>query len=459
MQRVNIFRSRRGRTLAVITAGNSLEWYEWAIYSIFAPFIAAAMFDKSDPVSALLSTFAVFAIGFFMRPIGGIVFGRIADRRGRKTVLIATLLMMGCGSLVIALTPQFDTLGVWASVILLMARMAQGFAHGGESATSYSYIAELAPPEKRGLWSSFAYVAVLLGTICAFILGVGLTTLLGQAAVSDWAWRVPFLAGALGSFVVMFMRSRMEESQVFVAAVDEMPAHTTPARAPRLLRSVLTGIGLICGLTVFQYTWLSFIPTYAIVHQGVSARSAYLALAGAQLIALLCLPLWGHLGDMVGRRPVFVGWAVAVAVAQIPLVALAGNNAWTLFAASTIAWMLATATGALQAATLAEQFSTRERTFGIGLAFSVSVAVFGGATPYLNEFLHVHGYGAAASVWVIATAIVSGVTAWLMPERRGSDLAWLEREVRRPKHATQSSAGNAAGAAIQHRPGGDLHRG
>ena len=415
--------ARNVRTLAAITVGNSLEWYEWAIYGIFAPFIAAAMFDKTDPVSALLSTFAVFAIGFLMRPIGGIVFGRIADRRGRKTVLIATLLMMGTGSSVIALTPDFDTLGVWASVVLLLARMAQGFAHGGESATSYSYVAELAPPQKRGAWSSFAYVAVLIGTICAFVLGVALTAVLGQQAVADWAWRVPFVLGALGSFVVMFLRRRMEESEVFAEQAHAPGAESATAPPRRLFRPVATGIGLICGLTVFQYTWLTFIPTYAIVHQGVSAGTAYLALAGAQFIGLFCLPLWGRLGDAIGRRPVFMGWAVAVAVLQIPLVALAGQSAWSLFIASTVAWVLATATGALQAATLAEQFSTRERTFGIGLAFSVSVALFGGATPYLNEYMHAHGVGGLAPVWVIVTALVSGVTAWLMPERRGADLA------------------------------------
>lgn len=415
---------RRVRTLAAVTAGNSLEWYEWAIYGIFAPFIAAAMFDDTNPVSALLSTFAVFAIGFFMRPIGGIIFGRIADRKGRKTVLVTTLLMMGVGSLAIGLIPDFDELGVTASLLLLLARMVQGFAHGGESATSYSYITELAPSAKRGGWSSFAYGAVLIGTITAFVLGVSLTAVLGQQAVAEWAWRLPFLVGAAGSFSILFLRRRMDESEVFTGQSQEPVTSAPPPKS--LVRPVLTAVGLICGLTVFQYTWLAYVPTYAIVHQGVSARAAYLALAGSQLVALACLPLWGRLGDLIGRRPVFIGWAVAVAVLQIPLLALAGQSASMLFVASTIAWVLATATGVLQAAALAEQFSTRQRTFGIGLAFSVSVAVFGGATPYLNELLNAHDYGWLAPGWVIGSAMVTGLTAWLMPERRGVDLSEID---------------------------------
>jgi MHS family alpha-ketoglutarate permease-like MFS transporter len=244
-------RSRR-RSLVAVTIGNALEWYEWAVYSIFAPFIAAAMFRESDPVSALLKTFAVFAIGFFMRPVGGILFGRVADRAGRKTVLVVTLLMMGAGSLTIGLVPDFEAIGVWASVILLAARMVEGLAHGGETATSNSYVSELAPPERRGLWSSISFVALLSGTIFAFVLGVVLIAVLGATAVGEWAWRIPFLFGGVAAVAVLFLRRRMEETDVFSDAKD---APDLPAVPPRqMVRPILTGVGLICGLTVFQYT-------------------------------------------------------------------------------------------------------------------------------------------------------------------------------------------------------------
>lgn len=416
-------RSRK-RSLFAVTIGNSLEWYEWAIYSIFAPYIAAAMFEGGDSVSALLKTFAVFAVGFFMRPVGGILFGRIADRAGRKIVLVVTLLMMGAGSLVIGLLPDFNSIGIWASVILLAARMVQGLAHGGETATSNSYVSEIAPPERRGLWSSISFAALLCGTIFAFMLGTALIAVLGAAAVSEWAWRVPFLFGGVAAIVVLFLRRRMEESEVFSDAKGAPELPPVPAR--RMIRPILTGVGLICGLTVFQYTWLSFVPTYAIVHNGMGAQSAYLAVAGGQLIALVSLPLWGSLSDKIGRRPLFMGWAIAVCAIQIPLFSMVSSAAWTLFLASAVAWTTAAATGAIQSAAMAEQFSTRQRTFGIGLAFSISVAVFGGTTPYLNEWFSTHNIGWLVPAYVIATAIVTGLTALAMPERAGKDLATID---------------------------------
>ncbi|WP_225625907.1 MFS transporter [Streptomyces werraensis] len=419
----NNIKSRR-RSLAAVTFGNALEWYEWAAYSIFAPFIAAAMFQDGDPISALLKTFAVFAIGFFMRPVGGILFGRIADRTGRKTVLVMTLLMMGAGSLTIGLLPDFDAIGIWASVILLAARMLQGLAHGGETATSNSYVSELAPPNRRGLWSSISFVALLSGTIFAFLLGVLLLAIFGTDAVSGWAWRLPFLFGGAAAVVVLFVRRRMDESEVFSDAkkINTMPS--VPAR--QMIRPIFTSIGLICGLTVFQYTWLSFVPAHAIVSDGMDAQAAYLAVAGAQLIAVTSLPLWGRLSDRIGRRPVFAGWGIAVAVLQVPLFAMVTGEAWTLFVASAIAWVVAAATGAIQSAAMAEQFSTRQRTFGIGLAFSISVAVFGGTTPYLNEWLYAHDVAWLATAYVIASALVTSVTALTMPERAGTSLAEID---------------------------------
>ena len=164
------------KSLLASAVGNVLEWYEWSAYAVFAPFIAAVVFDSSNPVSALLSTLAVFAVGFLMRPLGGIVFGRIADRRGRKFVLVTTMLMMAGGSLVIGIMPTYESVGIWASVILLAARITQGFAHGGESATAYSYVSEIAPPHRRGMWGSVAFIAIFGGSALAYSVGGGVTS-------------------------------------------------------------------------------------------------------------------------------------------------------------------------------------------------------------------------------------------------------------------------------------------
>ena len=206
------------KSLVASTTGQLFEWYEWTAYAVFAPFIAAAMFNNDNPVSALLATFAVFAVGFLMRPLGGIVFGRIADVRGRKHVLIVTMLMMASASLLIGVLPSYDSIGIYASVLLLLSRMIQGFAHGGESATAYSYVAEIAPPHRRGMWGSLVFVAIMGGTVVAYGVGGGITALLSESAVGAWGWRIPFLLGALFALFVLYLRSSMEESDVFDTA-------------------------------------------------------------------------------------------------------------------------------------------------------------------------------------------------------------------------------------------------
>lgn len=424
------------KSLLAASFGNVLEWYEWGVYGAFAPFIAAVMFNPDDPVSALLSTFAVFAAGFLMRPLGGIVFGRIADRAGRKKVLITTLLLMGGASFAVGAMPTYASIGAWASLLLLIARLVQGFAHGGESAASYSYVAEIAPPQRRGLWSSAVFAAVLGGTIAATLAGFGLTKSLGESAVVEWAWRIPFLVGGVLAILVLFLRRGMEESEVFT----EQAPHTSDdhkeladadsASAPRskMLRPMLLAIALVCGLTVFQYTWLSYVSTNAIVSKGMKASDAYLAMVAAQIIALITLPLWGRLSDRVGRRPMFIAFGILVVVLQFPLMNMITADPWTLFVASTVALILAASTGALQSATLSEFFHTGKRTLGIGFAFSLSVAIFGGTAPYLNQWLYSHDLQWGANVYVLAAAVVTALAAWFMPETKGIDLGNIGTE-------------------------------
>lgn len=226
----------RKKSLLASSVGNVLEWYEWSAYAVFAPFIAAAMFSNSDPVSALLSTLAVFAVGFLMRPLGGIIFGRIADKRGRKFVLVTTMLMMATGSLIIGVMPTYSTIGAWASLILLAARVMQGFAHGGESATAYSYVGEIAPPHRRGMWGSVAFIAIFGGSVLAYTVGGVVTSSLSDTAVGQWGWRIPFLIGALLALFALYLRRSMEESDVFDAAQNNDDQPSIPA-APSSGRS------------------------------------------------------------------------------------------------------------------------------------------------------------------------------------------------------------------------------
>lgn len=404
------------KSLFASAVGNVLEWYEWSAYAVFAPFIAAVVFDSANPVSALLSTLAVFAVGFLMRPLGGIVFGRIADRRGRKFVLVTTMLMMAGGSLVIGIMPTYDSVGIWASVILLAARITQGFAHGGESATAYSYVSEIAPPHRRGMWGSVAFIAIFGGSALAYSVGGGVTSVLSNDAVADWGWRIPFLIGAMLALVALYLRRSMEESEVFDAqAADDGP------RIPRatVVRAVLLMIGMTSGITAAHYTWTSYISTYAITQKNMNPDTAYWMLVVAQLIALVSLPFWGLLSDRIGRRPMLFAFAGLMFVLQFPLTAMISSAGWTLLLATTVALLVVSIPASVLSATLSESFPTKLRTQAIGFAYSISVAVFGGSSPYLNQLLVGQGIGWAFSVYIMLLCAFTGIACVFMKETKG----------------------------------------
>lgn len=412
-------RSKR-RSMFASTIGNVLEWYEWSAYAVFAPFIAAAMFDSKDPVSALLSTLAVFAVGFLMRPLGGIVFGRIADKRGRKFVLITTMLIMAGGSLLIGLMPTYGQVGIWASVLLLLARVAQGFAHGGESATANTYIAEIAPPAKRGQWGSIVFVAIFGGSVLAYVVGGGVTSVLGAAGVAQWGWRIPFLLGAVLALAALYLRRGMEESEVFEAKAAA--AESAPLPRKTIMRAVLLMIAMTSGITAAHYTWTSYASTFAITQRGMDPQTAYWASVIAQSIALITLPFWGRLSDRIGRRPLLIGFSVAMVATQFPLMGMITSDGWTLAVAATLALCIVAIPGALLAAVLSENFPTKIRTQGIGFAYSLSVAIFGGTAPYLNALFNSWSLGWLSSAYIIVLCLATALAVFKLPETKGIDL-------------------------------------
>ncbi|MGN7133162.1 MFS transporter [Rhodococcoides corynebacterioides] len=410
----------RKKSLLASAVGNVLEWYEWSAYAVFAPFIAAAMFDKGDPVSALLSTLAVFAVGFLMRPLGGIVFGRIADKRGRKFVLVTTMLTMAAGSLLIGIMPTYAAVGAWASVLLLLARVMQGFAHGGESATAYSYVGEIAPANRRGMWGSVAFIAIFGGSVIAYSLGGVITSTLSETAVGQWGWRIPFLLGAVLALVALYLRRSMDESDVFRG---EQAAEATPIPRRTVVRAIVLMIGMTSGITAAHYTWTSYVSTYAITQKGMNPDTAYWMLVIAQVIALISLPFFGRLSDSIGRRPMLAAFAVGMFALQVPLTMMITDAGWTLLLATTAALLVVAAPASILSSTLSESFPTRLRTQAIGFAYSFSVAVFGGTAPYLNQLLLNLELGWVFGVYIMALAALTGVAAWFMKETKGIALA------------------------------------
>ncbi|WP_442961610.1 MFS transporter [Pseudoclavibacter sp. 13-3] len=419
------------RSLAASAVGNALEWFDWTVYAIFSTYIAGALFDQSDSVSALLGTLLVFAVGFIARPVGGMVFGALADRYGRKVVLVTTMLTTAGGSLLIGIAPSYEAVGGWASFVLLIARLAQGFAHGGESTASYAYVAEIAPPKRRGLWSSSVYVSIGAGTLLATLFGSLLTSFTTSEQMHEWGWRVPFIAGALLAVVVLFMRRGMVES-----LPDEEPAEQsseTGAGRPLSPRALFM-IGLkmfifVGGTSVVYYTWNSFASTVAISQRGMDAQAAFTASLIAQIIGIVALPFAGMLSDRIGRKPMLVIWAAGFAVLALPLMGLISTQSWTLLVAQAVALTLNACATAIFACVLSEQVPTRYRTKVLGISMSLSVAVFGGTTPYLNTWLTSLGLGWVFNLYFIALCVASLIVVLSWRETAKRPLAEIEDEI------------------------------
>lgn len=420
------------KSLGASLIGQILEWFEWSSYAVFAPFIAAAMFHKADQTSALLATFGVFAVGFLVRPLGGIIFGHIADRKGRKSVLMTTIIMMAVASVAIGLLPSYDTVGIWASVGLLIIRVAQGFAHGGESAAANSYIPEIAPPSKRGKWGSLVYVSIFGGSVIAYVIGGCISLVLSDDQIAAWGWRIPFWLSALAAVFALYMRRHMKESDHFTE-LDEAVANEDDDRRAHeavdqsvnkrsVVANILLVIGMVSGVTASHYTWTSYVSTYAISQQGMSTQGAYWVTVVAQFVGLIALPLWGSLSDKIGRKPVMYIFAILLAIVQLPLMGLIDDRPWTLLVASTLAIIVVAAGGALLSPIMSEVFPTDQRTRAIGLAYSISVAVFGGTAPYIFQWFVAHDMSWASGTYVVAMAILTLISMYILPETKGIDL-------------------------------------
>lgn len=429
--------SARRRSLLATGVGNVLEWFDWAVYGVFSTYIAMALFNQDNPVSALLSTLAVFAVGFVMRPLGGFVFGRIADRKGRKWVLLVTMLMMASGSLLIAIIPSYETIGGFASLLLLLARLLQGFAHGGEATASNVYLPEIAPRNRRALYGSTIGFAMGLGTMIAILFGSVLTNIFDSTVMNEWGWRIPFLFGGLLAVVVLWLRRNMMESEVHEAQVETTETvkalennrslSQTEAQASaeastgvvvaewsrrKIFVKAVEVFFYMAGTTLPYYIWSSFAATYAITQKDMDPAGAFTASLGAMAVNLALVPIMGLVADKIGRRIPVLVYALATAALTVPVFTMIDDNPWTLFIAQSLMMGLSACIGGTQPAMLAEQIPTRYRTLIMGTSMPLAVAMFGGTAPYINTWLSSNDMFWLFDTYIIAmtlgTAIVVG---------------------------------------------------
>ncbi|MCH0539319.1 MFS transporter [Streptomyces sp. MUM 203J] len=421
------------RNLAAATSGHALEWYDWNVYAMMAPFFSTAFFVAGDGTSALLSSLAVFAVGFVARPVGGLVFGVLSDRLGRRTAMLWSVALMAGGSLLIAVTPAYGTIGVLAPVLLVLARLAQGLSAGGEFAASAAYLVEAAPPRRKGFYSSFLYTGNAVGTLIAAAVGALLAFTLGPGLMASWGWRVPFLIGGVAAVSVGFLRRGMDET-LHRPDAGTGPASTAAAPGIRHLAplkqhrgAVFTLCGLTAGATVVYYTWVVALPAQAIQSGRLGPAQTLLAAAVAQVVLLLALPFVGMLADRVGTRPLLLVFTAGFTVLGVPLYALAQTSLTGLFVSEAVGLILFSGYGATAAAVMAGLFPAGARGTGIGLPYAATVAAFGGTAPYAGVWLADSGLDNAFAGYVSVLCAVAFVITFFRIGRPSSPAPAAQR--------------------------------
>lgn len=420
--------SHRTARRAVISTGvgNAVESYDWAIYATFAPFFAKQLFNPADQTSAVLQTLAIFAVGFVTRPLGGFVFGWIGDRLGRKKSMTLSIGLAATGSLMISLAPTFASVGAFASLFLLIARLRQGLAHGGELPSAQTYLSEIAPRDRRGFWSSMIYVSGTTGVISGTLLGAVLTASLSEGQMNSFGWRIPFLIGGLLGLYGLVMRTRMPETEAF----EGMREEAQTSAAPSLMRSIIEHrkqgfqvVGMTVGFTVIYHVWAVAAPAYAATSLKIETGHALWAGTLANLVFIASLPLWGKLSDRIGRRPVMIIGSLGAAVLHFPMTWLLRDSAWQLAVSMAVMLTCVGALAAVAPAAYAELFPARIRTVGVAVPYAVSVALFGGSAAYLQTlFTEVVKQSWLFNLYAVVLLLITALVVRYLPETKGKDL-------------------------------------
>lgn len=414
-------RTSTRRALVGGTVGNFVEWFDWSAYGFFAVYFAGQFFPGDNPV---LTALLVFAISFFMRPVGAAVLGTYADRHGRKHGMTLTILLMAGGSLLIGVTPTYGAVGWVAPVLLILGRLLQGFSTGGEFGTSASFLVEWARPGRKAFAGSFQQVSVVLGILLASLTATVLTRVLDGAQMTSWGWRIPFLIGAVIGLVGLYIRRQIDEPEAFRALVRDGETQRSPLR--EMVKGHRLGAALVFGISiagsVITYMWLTYLPTYAHLTAGATLADGQLANTIALAVFALLLPAAALLSDRFGRRPTMLVYAVAFVVLPFPLMHLLGSSFTSILVVSLIGVVFLSLNHSNLATVFAELFPPQVRTIGIALPYAISNAIFGGTAPSVMQFFGSRQVLWAVPLYVSICALVTAAVIWKMPETRDVDI-------------------------------------
>jgi MHS family alpha-ketoglutarate permease-like MFS transporter len=377
---------KRLRAIFVGSAGNLVEWFDFYAYSAFALYFAKSFFPAQDPTAQMMSTAGIFALGFFVRPLGGILFGRIGDRLGRKKALMTSVLLMCFGSLMIACAPTYAAAGILSPSILLLARLLQGLSLGGEYGASATYLSEMADSKHRGFYSSFQYVTLIGGQLLALVLLLVLQRfVLDAEQLRAWGWRIPFFVGAALALLALRMRHDLPETQSFETARKKAKAMGGLKQLAQHPKEVLLVIGLTMGGTLAFYVYTTYMQKFLRLSVGLTDDQTTAVSAASLLFAMCLQPLYGALSDRIGRRPLLVSFALLGTLFTVPLLTGIRNASgpWEAFALIACAWIIVSGYTSINALVKAELFPASIRATGVGVPYAFAVSVFGGTAEYL----------------------------------------------------------------------------
>jgi MFS transporter, MHS family, alpha-ketoglutarate permease len=404
--------------------GNIIEWYDWTIYGLLSSIFAGQFFPSGNPTTALLATLATFALGFVMRPVGSIVLSPLADRYGRRRMLSLTVLLMGAGSLIVALTPSYASIGVAAPLILLFARMLQGFSTGGEFQGAATFLVEHAPSNRRGVIGSLHIGSIGFSVLLATGVSALATNFIAQPGLSEWGWRIPFLIGAVLSLYALYIRSALPETPHFVAAEQRRELESRPIR--RALTDYPWESFVVFAMqmgTVQFYIWTVFLPTYAHLAGGLPLGQAFIG--GVISLAVFCVATVsaGAVSDRIGRRPVLITYAVGFFVLAWPMLHLLQNGDFlTFLRVDLFGCILLGMIDGVMSATFCELFPTQVRTSGIGLPYASCAAIFSGTAPLIATWLLSIHMPWLLAVYIMVISAIGFITFLMMKETRGMPL-------------------------------------
>ncbi|HIF92410.1 MAG TPA: MFS transporter [Myxococcales bacterium] len=406
--------------------GNILEWYDFAVFGFLAPVIADQFFPAHDSLAGLIRVYGVFAAGYLMRPLGGMIFGHIGDRVGRKRALELSILMMALPTFLVGVLPTYAQIGTWAALLLIGLRLVQGVSIGGELIGSISYIVEMAPPGKRGFHGSWTLFTATGGILLGSLLVMVLRNALGDEAMAAWAWRVPFLLGIAIAGAGLWLRMGLPESDVFEASSNQATRQSPVVEALREARGAIAHLSvLLCLFAAGFYILFVWMPTYYTDILEPPVPHAYAVNSLAMVALLTAIPVAGALSDRFGRRRVLLTGMILTGFLSYPLFLLidTGVAAYALAAQVIFAVVIALNQGPIPAY-MAEMFPTRIRSSAIGIAYNVTVGVLGGTAPLVSTWLISEtGNMAAPAFYLIGLALVSATALLLLRVKQGEPLS------------------------------------